>query len=203
MEVPQSEVPEPVMVQFWFRKPNQIPTYLLNLPVLEDLLSFNPSAEPGVELIDKTFNQAVNLAHLLPELAENGMVITHATVLNRVQSGDGYERDFVVVRFHFFHESVAVPREGVDTFKLAEALDEISAMGYWQINVHRNVAQFGPWLSLSCDGRTQRYIGEDPCRPILCRTDNGDSDTPKEDRTYTPRAANLELHYSLSGFELN
>jgi hypothetical protein len=135
--------------------------------------------------------------HLLPELAENGMIITHASVL--VRNNFEYNREFHVVRFHLYHQSVAQPHEGMDTFKLAEAFDEICAMGYWRVHAHRNNGEQGSWLSLNADGRTQRYTAEDTERPVVAYKRDELGDKVGEAK---PLVADHELHYSNSGFEL-
>ena len=81
--------------------------------------------------------------------------------------GKGIEREFDVIRFHYFPSDVARTHDGMDTEKLVNSFREIAAMGFFNLNVHVNPSATGEWMSVNLDGRKQRYIGEDLTRPVV------------------------------------
>lgn len=162
----------PVVVQLWFKRPQQIPTYLNTLTPIIDNVGFNPQATPGIEIVPKLPGHSTDISNLHDQLIEQGLTLTHATRIKRQTFvADGLQRDYDLVRFHYYPSDVAYVHEDVDVEKLVNAFREIAVMGFFTLNVHLNRSEGVPWLSINFDGRVQRYIGEDLTKPVLVKKD--------------------------------
>lgn len=183
----------PVMLQYWFRQEKQIPPYLRGLESREDHLGFDLSAAPGDELIEKTHGEAIDTSYLHEELQAGGLVLTHASRVDRMFSSDESldVRFYYVFRFHYFPAQTAVPREGVDLDQLLLSLEEINKMAYWGVRADLNNGRYGPWISVSCKGRVQRYTAEDLARPEMRNIYDARGDKIGS----APVAADRVLHY--------
>ncbi len=183
----------PVMLQYWFRKETQIPLYLRGVEPRDDLLGYDLMAAPGEMLIEKTQDEAIDTSHLHQELLVSGLVLTHASRVDRtfVPIDSPSERFYYVLRFHYFPAHTAVVHEGVEVEKLVEALDEINQMAFWGVRADLNTGKYGQWVSVSCRGRVQRYTGEDLTRPEMRNLYN----ELGEKIGSAPVAASRALHY--------
>ncbi len=159
----------PVMLQYWFRQEKQIPLFLRGLEPREDHLGYDLMAAPGEMLVEKTYDEAIDTSSLHEELLASGLVLTHASRVDRtfLPIDSPSERFYYVLRFHYFPGHTAVVHKGVDVEKLVEALDEINRMAFWGVRADLNTGKYGQWVSVSCRGRVQRYTGEDLTRPEM------------------------------------
>lgn len=183
----------PVMVQYWFRKENQIPAYLRGIRPKVDPLDFGLSGTPGSPLIGKTHGVAIDTANLHSELVANGLTLTHASRVDRSIFSDELldGRFYYVFRFHYFPTQVAVVRDEVDTEKLILSLEEINKMAFWGMRADLNMGKYGLWMSVSCKGRVQRYTAEDLTRPEMRNVYDERGDKVGS----TPVVADQTLHY--------
>lgn len=183
----------PVMVQYWFRKENQIPAYLRGIRPKAGPLDFGVSGNPGLSLIGKTHGVAIDTANLHSELVDNGLTLTHASRVDRSIFSDELldERFYYVYRFHYFPAEIAVVRDDVDTEKLVLSLEEISKMAFWGVRADLNKGKYGLWMSVSCKGRVQRFTAEDLERPEMRNIYDARGDKIGS----APVAADQSLHY--------
>jgi len=162
-----TDAPLPAVLQFWFRNEKQIPGYLLNIPPRSP--KSNPQIMPGEEIIPRTPETCCDISDLHDQFVSSGLVLTHASRIKYTRNGEGYFNRFFGVRFHYFPAYVAFVHEDVDEEKLVASLNEITTMGFWQVEVHQNNGDPTPWLSVHCSARRQRYLAEDLQHPVLAR----------------------------------
>ncbi len=183
----------PVMLQYQFRQEKQIPAYLRSLEPRTDVFGYDDVATPGTSLIPKTHGEAIDTSSLHSQLVAGGLRLTHASRVDRLfNPGESLsERFYYVLRFHYFPVNTAVVHSGVDTEKLVQCLEEISAMAYWGARVDLNRGKVCPWISVSCKGRVQRYTSEDLDRPEMRKIINELGDKIGS----APVAADRTMHY--------
>lgn len=181
------------MLQYWFRQERQITAPLRGLDPREEIVEFTQTGQSGLSIIPKTHGKALDTSSLHDEFVGEGLQLTHVSRIDRLFSPAASltERFYYVLRFHYFPRNTAVVREDVDIEKLVICLNEINAMAFWGVRADLNRGRFGPWLSVSCKGRAQRYTGEDPDHPEM----RNQYDKLGEKIGSAPVAPDAELHF--------
>lgn len=161
----------------------------LQRETLDDLLR-KSSSPSGNLVIAPESTRVVSLENLLLQLEDQGFELVAGWMQETLPPlSERYGSTNFVINFHF------VPREQAEVSeKVSEVLrrifTELTSMNYWHCQAYRNPSDNGSWLSINLNARVQRYLGDDPEKPVMVR--NRDEQGQKIEGSH-PITADAEL----------